>query len=376
MVARGDIQTVKALLQARIADLVATLVPDGKLLHGYWMGTNPARTDNKPGSFWVVVSRPGKTPGAWRDEAIHPGPGGAGDVISLVAMCRGLTTGEALSWARKWLNFEELPAAAVDKARLDQQRQRKEADLKAQQIAEDEAKRAFSAWLSSKYEDRERKRPRDITRSVVGRYLASRGLDLEHFARLGHVPGVLGCLPRARHIGQDRSETFWPAMVAGMSDASGHIRAIHRTFLRPDGSGKAPVEPPRKIWPSYAGLAIRLWRGETGMSAGDAAKQGLLDTLVLCEGVEDGLSIALARPDYRVWAAASLSNLGNIIIPACAERVIVAADNDWGKPQAEKSLRLALEALASQGRPVLVARSPIGKDMNDCLRAEAQEKAA
>lgn len=369
MVRGGDIQTLKALLQGRIADLCSHLVPDGRLHHGYWMGTNPARTDTKPGSFWIVVSRPGKTPGAWRDEALPRGARHAqGDVINLIEMCCGLSTGEALSWARKWLNFEDLPKADVDKARLDQARRRKEAEERDAKTREDEAKRAFKFWLTSKYEDRDGKRPRDLLSTPAAAYLANRGLDLRQFPR---IPGCLGFLPNAKHIGKDNAETYWPALVAGMSDETGHIRAVHRTFIKPDGSDKAPVTPARKVWPSTQGLAIRLWRGETDLPTKEAAEQGLLDTLVLCEGVEDGLSIALAKPEYRVWAMYSLSNMANVVIPTCAERVIVAADNDWGKPQAEAALKAALEALSKQGRPVFVARSPIGKDMNDLLRGKA-----
>ncbi len=88
----------------------------------------------------------------------------------------------------------------------------------------------------------------------------------------------------------------------------------------------------------------------------------------LCEGVEDGLSIALAVPEFRIWCSYSLSNLGNIAVPKCAGKVIVACDNDWGKPGAEAQLARALEALKAQGVPVFEARSPLGKDFNDCLR--------
>jgi hypothetical protein len=125
------------------------------------------------------------------------------------------------------------------------------------------------------------------------------------------------------------------------------------------------------MWPSYAGGAIRLARGETGMTPGEAAKHGLLDTLCLCEGVEDGLSIALACPELRVWATCALGNLGQIRLPECCAEVIVAADNDWGKPQAMRQLEAAIVALRAQGRPVRVARSAIGKDANDALRGVA-----
>ena len=116
------------------------------------------------------------------------------------------------------------------------------------------------------------------------------------------------------------------------------------------------------------GAAIYLWRGKSNKPAAGAPAK--TDTLVLCEGVEDGLTVALAVPEARVWCAYSLSNLGNIVIPQCAAKVIVCCDNDWGKPGAEKQLASALEKLTAQGVPVFEARSPVGKDFNDCLRGK------
>jgi hypothetical protein len=58
-------------------------------------------------------------------------------------------------------------------------------------------------------------------------------------------------------------------------------------------------------------------------------------------------------------------------LPECAGEVIVCADNDWGKPQAQRSLDQALAALARQGRrKIKLAKSPIGKDVNDALMAD------
>nr|WP_246742939.1 toprim domain-containing protein [Rhodomicrobium vannielii] len=146
--------------------------------------------------------------------------------------------------------------------------------------------------------------------------------------------------------------------------------AVHTTFLAPDGSGKAPIDPKRKIWPLFAGSAIHIWRGETGLPVHQAAKQGLWDRLVIVEGVEDGLSIALACPEFRVWAAGSLGNIGNIRLPRCCGEVIVCADNDWQKPAAMAEFERVLGRLKAQERPVHVARSPIGKDFNDVLQAK------
>ena len=65
-------------------------------------------------------------------------------------------------------------------------------------------------------------------------------------------PSGLGWLPDARHHESGRT---LPVMIAGMSGPDGKIMAVHRTFLRPDGSGKADVTPQKKIWPSFKGAA-------------------------------------------------------------------------------------------------------------------------
>ena len=118
------------------------------------------------------------------------------------------------------------------------------------------------------------------------------------------------------------------------------------------------------------GAAVHLWRGETGVSHIQAEKDGLWDRMAIVEGIEDGLAVALACPELRVRCAGTLGNIAEIRLPACCGEVIVCADNDWGKPDAQRLLERGLTALARQGRrSIKVARSPVGKDVNDALRA-------
>jgi DNA primase len=119
------------------------------------------------------------------------------------------------------------------------------------------------------------------------------------------------------------------------------------------------------------GAVIAIWRGQSGLPVRQANEAGIADSLVLTEGIEDALSVALSAPDCRVWAVGSLGNLAAIALPACAYEVIVFADNDWAKPEAEKQLAKAMQALGYQNRRVRLARSPEGKDANDLLRGQA-----
>ncbi|MEJ0047259.1 MAG: toprim domain-containing protein [Rhodospirillales bacterium] len=89
---------------------------------------------------------------------------------------------------------------------------------------------------------------------------------------------------------------------------------------------------------------------------------------MLAEGIETGLSIALACPEFRVVSTVSLSNLGRIVLPAQVLDVIVAADNDTGNPAAEAALNRAVDRLLAEGRVYAVARSSYGDDFNDGLQ--------
>jgi hypothetical protein len=352
----SDIADIKALLQQRIMGLIEVLCPEGSRAGAYWMARNPTRADTKAGSFWVLISG---EPGVWCDEATGDGKKGSankGDVIGLIAYVNGCSTGEALKWARDWLGLEKLAPGAIAQARGEAVKRDAEQDKMREAELRENQKRAFAVWL---------KASPSLAGTLVERYLAGRGIDLSLLPR---SPGILRYDTAAWHT--DAKAKF-PCMVAGMSNGAGGILAIHRTWLAADGSGKAPVEHPRKMWPSFAGLVIPLWAGESGLGANEAVKKGVRETLVIVEGVEDGLSVALACPELRVWGAASLHNIANVKLPACISKVVVCADNDWGKPQAAKLLQRGLEALSRQGVEVSVARAHIGKDANDLLRGIA-----
>lgn len=355
-----DAAAIKAMLVDRLDQLVAELVPDGSRSGHYWIGRCPWRGDRSAGSFWINLSG-AKVPGSFKDAA----SGESGDVLTLIQKACGLADFKAtIEWSRSWLGISA-DMTSDDRRRIAERRrlaaERREAEHAAQ-IGRDR-ERAASLFRAAK--------SRPFQGSPADLYLQSRGIDVR---RLGRMPGVLGWLPEARHVETGLS---FPVMVAGMQNSARQVVAVHRTFIAADGSGKAALgcdvagreHKARKVWPGdLNGAVIRLWRGGSGMSEHEAERHGVLDTLVLTEGVEDGLSVALAQPSYRVWCAYSLGNLANVRLPACCERVIVCADNDWGKPRAQRQFETAIAALAGQGRPVSVARSHIGKDVNDCLR--------
>jgi hypothetical protein len=126
------------------------------------------------------------------------------------------------------------------------------AQRKAQQSADAE-KRAIQAkrlWLEAQ----------PITGTIAETYLRGRGITCE-------LPETLR-FHRACWHGPTAKR--WPAMVGAVQGAN--LPAVHRTYLRPDGSGKADIEPPKAMLGGTQGGAVRLADG--------------LGPLVVAEGIE------------------------------------------------------------------------------------------
>lgn len=141
-----------------------------------------------------------------------------------------------------------------------------------------------------------------------------------------------------------------PAMVALVEGAE-HL-AIHRTYLRADGMGKAAIEPAKAMLGSVAGGAGRLSDGA--------------DKLIVCEGIETGLSLlsGLVRGSVSVWAALSTSGMKSLSLPAQPALLTVATDGDAAGRQAGHALA---ERAAALGWQVSMLPAPDGRDWNDIL---------
>lgn len=141
-----------------------------------------------------------------------------------------------------------------------------------------------------------------------------------------------------------------PALVA-LIDGSDDF-AVHRTYLRPDGSGKAALVPPKAMLGAASGGALRL----TG--AGGA--------LVVAEGIETALSLAcgLLRSPASIWAALSTSGLRGLRLPPAAGKLTVACDGDAPGRDAAHALAERASAL---GWRVSLLPAPEGRDWNDIL---------
>lgn len=353
---------VKAELQARIRQLLDTLgFAKFEAKNGLVTPLNPRRADRTPGSF--VIWMTGSGVGAWKDYAIDK----KGDVFDLIQYVLGLREKiDAYWWALEFLGWGRGEVRSAERAQLDRERaeaERRAAEAKARQEADHKAGRALDAFIKTQKEIRD---------TPVWTYLTqARGLPMDRLAR---APGALRYDPRLDHYDEDTGEiTTWPAMVSGMSHwETGQVRAVHRTWLQPDGRGKADVAKAKKMWGDVRGCAIRVWKGARDLTPEAAARAGVTGPLVITEGIEDAITAAIGLPDYRVWAAGSLSLMGALGWPACASGVVLVADNDWHEPQAVAAFE-KVEAHwrgMAQGRPVKVVRAQAGKDLNDWARGE------
>lgn len=322
-----------------------------------WNVRNPFRPGSKEEQ--MVVWLTGARRGAWKDFV----SGDKGDAIDLVAFgLQGHVDDGTRMTALEWIE-DRFGLRSMDKGRREQLAAEARAKLKAAE-ATDQKRRKNSI-------DRARKFFFACHPTVIGTpaaaYLSARNAPIDRVPNLGRSLRYRRDCEYWRAEGKPRM----PAMIAAMVDVAGKIGACHYTFLRPDGSDKAEVEKAKMMFPETSGLVIRLTNGPSGLSAEDAAAQGVRGICGLVEGIEDGLSAAIAAPDLRMWSCGSLSGFRSVPDHAAVSGWVVFKDNDWGKRQAQEQFDLAIARLKSFRKPVEVISMPAdwGKDVNDAIRS-------
>lgn len=339
---------VKARLQRQIWPLLDRLRLFGKPdPAGRIWPLNPRRADRSPGSFNIATKPLAKMDvGGWKDYASDQ----KGDIFDLIAFVEGLSGKmDVYWWALDFLGLGKGEIRTKEQAQLDRERAQLEriaAAKKSEEAQAEKSARLFKHWLGLA----------PIEGTLAWRYLTEgRGIDL---ARLRHPPGALRFNPACDHTDEDTGEvTTWPCMVSAMTKGS-KVVALHRTWLTPDGLDKAPVKPAKKMSGPVSGAAIRLSAGPSGLSPNKAALIGRADPLIIGEGIETTGTTAVARPDYRAWAAGSLSLMGLLEWPACASAVILLQDADWA-PEAVKAFERVVDHWEGQraGRPLKIVRA-------------------
>lgn len=204
-----------------------------------------------------------------------------------------------------------------------------EADRRAE--AEKRAQKARAIWDAAQ----------PIWGTIAETYLRGRAITCA-------LPETLRFDPECWHGPTARR---WPALVARVDGGAGF--AVHRTYLRGDGTSKAPVDPPKAMLGACAGGAVRLSRAP--------------GRLVVAEGIETALSLAcgLLEGPATIWAALSTSGMRGLILPERPGRLTVASDGD--APGRAAALALAERARAGGWRVDYLDPGD-RRDFNDLLR--------
>lgn len=209
----------------------------------------------------------------------------------------------------------------------------REAEEKAE--ASKRAAQAKRAWAEAQ----------PIAGTIADTYLRGRGITCD-LPRTLRFHGSCWHGPTARR---------YPALVAVVQGDI--LPAVHRTYLRDDGAGKADIEPAKMMLGAVTGGAVRLADGR--------------GRLVVAEGIETALSLAsglLGKP-ASVWAALSTSGIRGLRLPSKPGRLTIAPDGDTAGREAANALAARADALGWQ---VSLLPAPDGRDWNDILTLKGE----
>lgn len=308
---RPSIEAVNAALAANIAALAHHLAGEPSSKSGHTLRFR------QRGSLAIVVSGPRR--GSWHDHEAGVG----GDPLGLVAHLLHLPMREAYCWALAWLGEDRPPPA-----------HRPPAPPVAAPEASGTLDLARRLWREGQ----------PVPGTAAETYLNHRGLRWE------------AGLPLRFHPDCPRSSERLPALLALMTDPlTAEPCGVHRTFLAPDGRGKAPDQA--KMMAGHAGI-IRL-------TPDAEVTQGL----GLAEGIETSVSV-MQRFGWRpVWAAASSGAIGRFPVLPGIEALAIFADPDGpGLAAAEACARRWADA----GREACIVRPPGRADFNDLAQEPAE----
>ncbi|TAM94612.1 MAG: DNA primase [Rhizobiaceae bacterium] len=190
---------------------------------------------------------------------------------------------------------------------------------------------------------------RPVAGTLAERYLAGRGILLT--ARERALRFHPGCYYRDLVTGEMQT---LPALISAVTDLNGRITGLQRTWLDPNGDGKAHVDDPRRSLGRLLGNGIWL-----GLNSGAP-----VPVMAAGEGLETMASLRTVMPALPVAAATSANHLAGLTFPPGCRRLYIAADADAAGRQGIQRLS---QRAGEAGIATLVLRPQLG-DFNDDLR--------
>lgn len=216
------------------------------------------------------------------------------------------------------------------------ERARREAEALAE--AQRRSARAAAIWSEAA----------PITGTAAEGYLRVRCIDP------APLSGSLRYHPRCWH---DWTRQALPALVCRLEGTTTGLPAIWRTWIRPDGAGKAEVAPPRAALGSARGGGARIIPGDPG------------GPVLIGEGLETTCSAhhLLGDPACSAWAGLTAGGMAGFSLPPGAgRRLIIALDPDDAGRRACRALGIRAAALGWRVEVLDPGRK--GRDWNDIAR--------
>lgn len=373
----ASIDQVNEALADRLEDLLPELIGGQRRRHE-WIALSTSQ--GGIGDSLAVDMRPGRR-GRW----YHAAAGVGGDPLGLINYARfnNADMKRAFAWARDFLGGKIEPETEKDR----ELRLARIASAERKERREERERRGRARWLFfSKAEPKWAGTP-------AWHYLNNRlGGRL---AKLGHLPGCIRYMPALMNA---QLGVELPAMLASVVDADGEMIALHRTWLiNRDGSdqgwdrlrasdvgGEGVFGRTRdgrelngkKCLGKFQGGTIRLWAGARIHQDTGEVKRGLpwpelkgRHSIMLAEGIETGLSLALAMPERRIVTTIAIEGFANVILPPCFTQVTIAADRDDNNKATAAAIERAKTYHAGEGRQCTVVYPPEGiDDWNTALK--------
>jgi hypothetical protein len=316
---------------AREAEAVCRhYLSNGRRVGNYWQIGDVRNTAGRSMFVRLTGEASGKrVAGKWTDAAT----GEHGDLLDVIRESCGLVNfNDVADEARRFLSLPSLP----NQSRGPQPEPRR-LSSSAPMGSPESAGRLFAI-------------SQPITGTPAEAYLRNRG-----------ITALQGCTslrfhPRCYYRPDpDEPTETWPAMIAAVTDLDNRITGAHRTYLDPhgldsSGSGKAPIDTPRRALGHLLGNAVRFDVADDVMAAG--------------EGIETMLSLRCVLPAMPMVAALSAAHLGAILLPATLRRLYIVRDDD---PAGDSAME-RLSARAHTDRIDAIPLSPRRGDFNEDLR--------
>jgi hypothetical protein len=305
-------------------------LPQGRRQGRYWLTGDVEGTPGR--SLFVRLTGPDAGKGAagkWTDAAT----GEHGDLLDLIAANqRFASLADTLEEARRFLSLPRPEPKAF-------------APLPAVPTGSPEAARRL--WVISQ----------PIQGTLAETYLRQRGIiDLRDCGSLRFHPH---CWYRADADDPPGTPSAFPALIAAVRSDDGSLTGIHRTWLDPNGSGKAPVATPRRAMGNLLGNGVRFSRAGSILVAG--------------EGIETILSLRQIMPTMPMIAALSAGHLSALQFTQSLRRLYIARDND---PAGQHAAATLAERAIEAGIEPLMLTASLGDFSDDLQRLGRDEMRA